>query len=460
MVEPTKGKVDVLKEVRSHRSFASAKLTKSNQSLQCHEGMDRHGVCRTCRISLSQVQPTIELDSYFETSAVRLCEILLTWPPWEWRATSGPPILPVVPGQAGGGSFQKEKNYIAKKEFADRMLARRPTSAMPKSFLCLCSPAAVPWWWRDLFWCHEVACAARWSNVVGCQVRWWVLLLSCDVSCHVMSVQYYKCIPVLQSTSPELLSTTKYYSSILLCTTKYNSNTTRYYKVLLHDYARTTKYYSSTFLYYKVLLLIDPWRMKRHLQCAEQQESSSNVTKYCACHAKRISWLIRITFETSVTMRGARVIPWLLLLLLLVRLLRRTATIRTSATSTTNAGTHERSWLAQRDWLARKPLVGTKAAKKLVGTKPLAGTKAAGWHGSRWLTKQLHNWPKAAGRRKTPGTGWHKAAGWHKSRGLAGTKAPGWHKAAATKASGCTKPLAGTKPQWHKGIVLVLLLNS
>ena len=55
-------------------------------------------------------------------------------------------ILPVVPGQAGGGSFQKEKNYIAKKEFAYRMCARRPTSAMPKSFLCLCSPSAVPWW--------------------------------------------------------------------------------------------------------------------------------------------------------------------------------------------------------------------------------------------------------------------------------------------------------------------------
>ena len=45
-------------------------------------------------------------------------------------------VLPVVPGQAGGGSFQKEKNYITQKEFAYRMCARRPTSAMPKSFLC------------------------------------------------------------------------------------------------------------------------------------------------------------------------------------------------------------------------------------------------------------------------------------------------------------------------------------
>ena len=45
-------------------------------------------------------------------------------------------LIPVVPGQAGGGSFQKDKNYIAQKDFAYRMCARRPTSAMPKSFLC------------------------------------------------------------------------------------------------------------------------------------------------------------------------------------------------------------------------------------------------------------------------------------------------------------------------------------
>ena len=45
--------------------------------------------------------------------------------------------------------------------------------------------------------------------------------------------------------------------------------------------------------------------MKRHLQCAEQQSTPSNLTKYCACHAKLISWLIHITYETSFTMREA-----------------------------------------------------------------------------------------------------------------------------------------------------------
>ena len=44
--------------------------------------------------------------------------------------------------------------------------------------------------------------------------------------------------------------------------------------------------------------------MKRHLLCAEQQAAPSNLTKYCACHAKWISGLIHITYDTSFTMRG------------------------------------------------------------------------------------------------------------------------------------------------------------
>ena len=45
--------------------------------------------------------------------------------------------------------------------------------------------------------------------------------------------------------------------------------------------------------------------MKRHFQRAEQQESPCNFTKYCACPAKWMSWLILLTYETSFTMRGA-----------------------------------------------------------------------------------------------------------------------------------------------------------
>ena len=45
--------------------------------------------------------------------------------------------------------------------------------------------------------------------------------------------------------------------------------------------------------------------MKRHSQCAEQQASPSNLTKYCACHAKWMSWLIVLTYETSFPMGTA-----------------------------------------------------------------------------------------------------------------------------------------------------------
>ena len=157
--------------------------------------------------------------------------------------------------------------------------------------------------------------------------------------------------------------------TVLPCTTKYYSSTTLYckvrlqyysvyYKVLLQYYSvvhSTTTYYSSTTLYYKAAFMIDPWHiwtviymidvrriwnviynarsnrshpptspntapatqndcddwsasdMKRHLQCAEQQESQSNFTKYCACHAKKEShdWSASHTHETSFTMSGA-----------------------------------------------------------------------------------------------------------------------------------------------------------
>ena len=48
-----------------------------------------------------------------------------------------------------------------------------------------------------------------------------------------------------------------------------------------------------------------PSHMKRHLQCAEQQDSSSNVTKYCTCHAKWLWWVMSVTYETSFTLREA-----------------------------------------------------------------------------------------------------------------------------------------------------------
>ena len=327
--------------------------------------------------------------------------------------------IQVVPGRAGGGSFRRKKNYIAKKEFAYRMCARRPTSAMPKPCLCceraFCCSMVVMWpvlmhvmsfdvvvmsfdaMWllvlRHVTWCNAMSCDVPCNGHVVCS-KWF-----CDNAMIQSTILYYKVLvcttkyyssttlyyTVLQRTTSVLLCTTKYYSRttlyynvllqyysvlhstttyyssttldykvllqyysvlqsttpVLPCTTKYYSSTTLYCKVLLQYYSVlhstqrttpvllcttkyspvllcTTKYYSSTTQYYNVLLqywsltrmnrhLQDrcPSHMKRHLQCAEQQESSSNFTKYCACHAKWISSLIRLTYETSFRMRGA-----------------------------------------------------------------------------------------------------------------------------------------------------------
>ena len=56
---------------------------------------------------------------------------------------------------------------------------------------------------------------------------------------------------------------------------------------------------------HQILPLPRKIHLKRPLQCAEQQESSSNFTKYCTCHEKSPSWLILVTYETSFTRGGA-----------------------------------------------------------------------------------------------------------------------------------------------------------
>ena len=120
----------------------------------------------------------------------------------------------------------------------------------------------------------------------------------------------------------------------MLRTTKYYSSTTPYYKVLLQYYKVLLQYYSvlpstTPVLLWNVIYnarnnrhqphtlpITAPatqnechqWsasHMKRHFQCAGQQESPSNLTKYCAGHAKWILWLMSITVETSFTMRRA-----------------------------------------------------------------------------------------------------------------------------------------------------------
>ena len=150
-------------------------------------------------------------------------------------------------------------------------------------------------------------------------------VLVCTARYYSSTTLYYKVLfqyySVLQSTTPVLVCTTKYYSSTTLYCTElpqYYSvlqSTTPvlilYYKVLLQYYSVlhrstpvqlcTTKYYSSTTLYYKVLLRYYSLYYKVRICKAR----STNVTKCCACHARWLSWLIFVTYETSFTMRRA-----------------------------------------------------------------------------------------------------------------------------------------------------------
>ena len=306
----------------------------------------------------------------------------------------------VVPGRAGGGSFRRKKWCIARKEFAYTMRARRPTSAMPKPFLCceraFCCSMALMCRGGDLTSFDVMRSVAGWDEAIKVLLQYYSVLQSttpvllCTTKCYssttpvlLSTTQYYNVLlqyysvlqsitlyckgllqyeSVLQSTTPVLLCTTKYYSS----TTLYYSSTTLYYTVLQPVLHCTTKQhswltsvaYETSFtmrgatgvilqrheilhLPRKMTVMIDPqhiWNviynersnrnhnpsspntapatqnechqwsashMKRHFQCAEQVKSPFKLTNYCACHAKWISWLIRVTYETSFTMRGA-----------------------------------------------------------------------------------------------------------------------------------------------------------
>ncbi len=57
--------------------------------------------------------------------------------------------IQVEPGKPGAEVSKGKKNYTPKKEFAYRMCAGRPTSAMPKPrFLCAPAFGRSVWWWR------------------------------------------------------------------------------------------------------------------------------------------------------------------------------------------------------------------------------------------------------------------------------------------------------------------------
>ena len=242
------------------------------------------------------------------------------------------------------------------------MCTRRPTSAMPKPFLCceraFCCSMVVMWpvlmhvmsfdvvvMSFDAMWLL-VLCHVTWCNAMWCDVRSCDLMrcgcLCCAMSrdamrCHVMRPHVMSChllcpgmecyelkVPLVVRSrcvfevvlwrcgDPKyyslLQSTTLYYTVIqrttpvLLCTTTYYSVLQSTTPVLLC----TTKYYSSTTLlqYYSV-----PQSTTPVLLCTTKYYSSTtlyyNVLLQYYSVLQSTTTYYRITYETSFTMRGA-----------------------------------------------------------------------------------------------------------------------------------------------------------
>ena len=123
--------------------------------------------------------------------------------------------IQVVPGRAGGRSF-REKKLNQRKNLPIECGQGDEAVRCPNRIFCAGGTSLqpfhggdAPWWWCDLFWCHEVGCGVGWSNVVGCEVtlcdsKW----LCDDVAIRTCTTKYYS---VLQNTTPR---TTKNYSAL------------------------------------------------------------------------------------------------------------------------------------------------------------------------------------------------------------------------------------------------------
>ena len=109
-------------------------------------------------------------------------------------------------GQAGGGSFKRGNNYKPKKDFAYRMCARRPTSAMPKpSFLCerafsrsmvVMWPVLMSWGWLqgDMKKCGWLWGDVGWGSVIGCEMSCHVIWCDDVISCRLMWCDFLCCV--------------------------------------------------------------------------------------------------------------------------------------------------------------------------------------------------------------------------------------------------------------------------
>ena len=173
-----------------------------------------------------------------------------------------------------GRKFRRKKTISQRKNLPIECAQGDRPARCPNHFFAVNEPSAVPWWWCDLFWCHEVACRVRCSNVLGCEVTWgellWLVatwhvmschlmcwschLMRCDCLCCVMSHDAMRChVMCAHVKSCHLLCPAMGWN-VMRLNRHYSLNNYSYYKVLLQYYSNTTLYFKVLLQYYSVLL--------------------------------------------------------------------------------------------------------------------------------------------------------------------------------------------------------------
>ena len=204
-------------------------------------------------------------------------------------------------GQAGGASFKREKNYKPKKEFACSSLMPKPR------FLCARPFRRSTWWWRFgggwlRFWwrfpcwffhalemhfawantaCRAPAIYPNLSNCCACHEKWHSNITkccACQEKWHLNITRATGRTPTSPNTAPATKNVSYDWSSFAYATSLTMRGATGFTLQQHHQKLRLQEKHSRDG---------SSSHMKRHLQCADQQHSPSNVTKYCACHAKK-----------------------------------------------------------------------------------------------------------------------------------------------------------------------------
>ena len=115
-------------------------------------------------------------------------------------------------------------------------------------------------------------------------------VLLCTTKYYNVLLQYYS---VLQSTTPVL----QRIAPVLIWNVIYNARRNNSHRPTSPNTAPATQ---------------NEWHqwsashMQHHFQCVQPVKSPPNLTKYCTCHAKWMSLMICVTYETSFPMRGVR----------------------------------------------------------------------------------------------------------------------------------------------------------